>query len=429
MRKSTYQDALSRLESTAAASNISQEVIESLRHPKSVLSTTLSLRMNNGATRYFPAYRCRYNNMLGPTKGGIRFHAGVDQDEVTALALWMTIKCAVLDLPFGGAKGGIRVDPKQLEPMELERLARNYMRSMATFIGPDVDIPAPDVNTNARIMGWMLSEYEVIYQQRIPSVITGKPLCLGGSQGREEATGRGAYHCVEGLLKKLDRDPSELKVAIQGFGNAGQHIAHLLQEAGCRIVALSDSAGGIYSSRGFDTRSVARDKEKTRRIRGIYCDKSVCEAMPHDQISNEELLTLDVDLLVPAALDGVVHSENARDIQANYILEVANGPVRADAEDVLVDKGVVIVPDVLTNAGGVTVSYFEWVQNRQGYPWDLETVRSRLEDHMISAFDTVWDEAERRDCSLRDAAYTVALRRIGLSMESHGTQEYFQNGE
>ncbi|MEX1033685.1 MAG: Glu/Leu/Phe/Val dehydrogenase [Cellvibrionaceae bacterium] len=429
MTQSTYQDALSRLESIAAAAAIAPEVLDSLLHPKSLLCTTLSLRMNNGSMRYFRAYRCHYNNVLGPTKGGIRFHPGVNQDEVTALALWMTIKCAVLGLPYGGAKGGIQVDPKQLEPMELERLARNYMRSMAHFIGPDTDIPAPDVNTNARIMGWMLSEYEAIYQTRAPAVITGKPICLGGSEGREEATGRGAFHCVEALLKKLDRSADELTVAIQGFGNAGQHIAHLLQDAGCKIVAISDSQGAIYSARGFDTHSIARTKARTRSLQAVYCDTSVCEAVEHDRISNEELLALDVDLLVPAALDGVIHRDNVDTIRAGYILEVANGPIRADAEATLVDKGIVIMPDVLANAGGVTVSYFEWVQNRQGYPWDLETVRERLKEHMTRAFDAVWEEAERRNCPLRDGAYAVALHRIALSMESHGTQEYFQNSE
>ncbi|MCW8194410.1 Glu/Leu/Phe/Val dehydrogenase [Proteobacteria bacterium 005FR1] len=429
MSKSTYQDALSRLESTAAAAGTSPEVVESLRHPKSILSTTLSVRMDDGRMRYFPAYRCHYNNILGPSKGGIRFHPAVDQDEVTALALWMTIKCAVLGLPYGGGKGGVQVDPKRLTPMELERLSRHYMRSMADFIGPELDIPAPDVNTNARIMGWMLSEYEVIHKRRTPAVITGKPICLGGSEGREEATGRGAFHCVEALLKRIGRNASEMTVAIQGFGNAGQHIAQLLQDVGCTIVAISDSRGGIYSSSGFDTYSIAREKERSRIVRGVYCDKSVCEAVPHEQISNEELLALDVDLLIPAALDGVIHRGNADSVRADYILEVANGPVRADAEDILMNKGVVIVPDVLVNAGGVTVSYFEWVQNRQGYPWDLSTVRSRLESHMITAFDEVWNEAEQRRCTLRDAAYALALRRIELSMKSLGTQEYFQNGE
>ena len=296
--------ALARLERIARQADVSEEVVEALEHPEATLTATLPVRMDDGATRYFTAHRCRYNDVLGPNKGGIRYHPEVSLEEVQALAFWMTIKCAVAGLPYGGGKGGVRVDPKQLSPLELERLSRAYMRAMADFVGPDKDIPAPDVYTNARIMGWMRDEYETIQRVKAPGVITGKPLSLGGSLGREEATGRGAYLLIRELVRRRGLEPRKMRVAIQGFGNAGYHVARLLEGDGYRIVGISDSKGAIYSDEGFDVESLYKHKSATRTLSGVYCEGSVCEFIDYETLSNEELLALDVDLLVPAALGG-----------------------------------------------------------------------------------------------------------------------------
>tara|TARA_R110002167_G_scaffold46366_1_gene138475 strand:+ start:6915 stop:8210 length:1296 start_codon:yes stop_codon:yes gene_type:complete len=424
-----FEDALKRVRQLSANASIEQEVVESLMQPKALLKASLPVRMDDGSTRYFTGYRCRYNDILGPTKGGVRYHPQVSQAEVQALALWMTIKCALLGLPFGGSKGGVNVQPKELSPMELERLSRAYVRAMADFIGPDVDIPAPDVYTNARIMGWMMDEYEAIKRVRVPAVITGKPIPLGGSLGRDEATGRGAYLCIRQLAAKRGWQPEGMRVAIQGFGNAAHHLGRLLQQQGYRIVAISDSKGGIFSEQGFDIDSLWAEKQASRKMRAVYCEQSVCQLIEHREISNDELLALDVDLLIPAALEGVITAANVDSIRAKTIIEVANGPIETDAEVVLEARGVSIVPDVLANAGGVTVSYFEWVQNRSGYPWTLEQVRERLEQYMQQAFERVWQVAEADSISLRSAAYTSALQRISQATTAHGTREYFSNGD
>ena len=427
MTDSIFQDALVRVRQYGESAGVSHEVIESLMHPLSMLTATLPVRMDNGSKQYFTGYRCRYNNILGPTKGGVRFHPNVSMLEVQALALWMTIKCAVAGLPYGGAKGGIIVDPKHLSPMELERLSRAYVRAMADFIGPQTDIPAPDIYTNDRIMGWMMNEYEAIKRIKAPDVMTGKPVRLGGSLGRGDATGRGAYLCIQELSRKHQLDPKKTTVAVQGFGNGGYHVARLLHDAGYRIVAISDSKGGIYSPEGFDVASIYEDKQRTRLVRAVYCEQSVCEIVEHDAISNEELLELDVDILIPAALEGVITENNVAAIKAKYIVEVANGPILSNADAVIEEKGIEVVPDVLANAGGVVVSYFEWVQNRQGFKWTLEDVHTRLQAIIIEAFNEVWDFAREHNLSLRGAAYALAIRRIGEAVEAHGTRDYFSN--
>lgn len=427
MSDSIFEDALNRVRQYGESAGVSGDVIESLMHPHSMMRATLPVRMDDGATRYFKGYRCRYNKTLGPTKGGIRFHPDVSLEEIQALALWMTIKCAVVGLPYGGGKGGVIVDPKELSPMELERLSRAYVRAMADFIGPHVDIPAPDVYTNARIMGWMMDEYEAIKRIKAPGVITGKPVRLGGSLGRDDATGRGAYLCVVELSKKRKLDPAKTTVAVQGFGNGGYHVARLLQDAGYKIVAISDSKGAIYSSAGFDVASIHEEKQRTRRVRAVYCHQSVCELIEHDAISNDELLELDVDILIPAALEGVITESNAANIKARYIIEVANGPILSGADPILQEKGIEVVPDVLANAGGVTVSYFEWVQNLQGISWTLDEVHTRLTAIMTNAFNDIWDLAEERGLTLRSAAYAGAIRRIGEALEAHGTRDYFSS--
>lgn len=427
MSSDVFIDALNRIKSIGEKAQVSSEVIGSLLHPRAILTTALPVRMDDGSTQYFTGYRCQYNNVLGPTKGGIRYHPKVTMSEVQALALWMTIKCAVVSLPFGGGKGGVIVDPKILSPMELERLSRAYIRAMADFIGPEIDIPAPDVYTNARIMGWMADEYEAIKRIKAPGVITGKPVRLGGSLGRDHATGRGAYLCTLELVKKSELTPEKTTVAVQGFGNGGYHTVRLLQDAGFKVVAISDSKGGIFSPNGFDVNSIYHEKQSSKKLRAVYCEQSVCELVEHEEISNEELLELDVDILIPAAVEGVITKENAPKIKAKHIIEVANGPIESDADDILEDKGIQIIPDVLANAGGVTVSYFEWIQNRTGYVWKLEEVHKRLRDIMQNSFNEVWDLAQNENRSLRDAAYTLAIRRIGEGIEAHGTRDYFNS--
>jgi len=422
---STFQDALSRVKSLAVSANINTEVIEALLHPKEMMTVSLPVRMDDGSKKYFVGYRCRYNSILGPTKGGVRFHPNVDAEEVKALALWMTIKCAIIGLPFGGGKGGITVNPKELSPMELERLSRIYIRSLADFIGPQRDIPAPDVYTNSRVMGWMMDEYESIKRIHTPDVITGKPIELGGSLGRDDATGRGAYICALELIKKMDWHPTEMTVAIQGFGNGGYHVARLLQQAGCKIVAVSDSQGAIYAEKGFDIDSLWQEKQRSKQVKAVYCSESVCEIIEHSAISHEQLLALDVDLLIPAALEGVINKHNATNIRAKAIIEIANGPILSEADTILHDKGIKVVPDVLANAGGVTVSYFEWVQNRSGQIWTLDEVQHKLKEKMTTAFEIIWQRAEKEQRTLRESAYITALRHISSAIEAHGTRQYF----
>jgi glutamate dehydrogenase (NADP+) len=427
MGTNVFTDSLNRIQSIGEDARVSGEVILSLMHPRATLTAALPVRMDDGSTEYFTGFRCQYNNVLGPTKGGIRYHPDVTMDEVQALALWMTIKCALVGLPFGGGKGGIIVDPKTLSPMELERLSRAYVRAMADFIGPDNDIPAPDVYTNARIMGWMADEYEAIKRIKAPGVITGKPVRLGGIVGRDHATGYGAYLCTLELAKKQQLAPEKTTVAVQGFGNCGYHTARFLQNAGFSVVAVSDSKGGIFSPKGFDVDSIYQEKQRSKQLRAVYCEHSVCELLDHDTVSNDELLKLDVDILIPAAIEGVINRKNATDIKAKHIVEVANGPIESDADDILVDRGIKIVPDVLANAGGVTVSYFEWVQNRNGLVWDLEQVHQRLGSVMLNAFKAVWELAEKEQRSLRNAAYALAMMHIGEAVEAHGTRDYFNN--
>lgn len=420
-----YEDALNALARISKSANLDKEVIDSLQCPKSMMTVCLPVRMDDGSKQHFRAFRCQYNDILGPTKGGIRYHPDVSAEEVSALALWMTIKCAAVELPYGGGKGGIVVDPKSLSPMELERLSRAYVRAMADFIGPETDIPAPDVYTNARIMGWMADEYQAIKRVKSPGVITGKPVSLGGSLGRDDATGRGAYICILHLAEKLGLTPENTRIAVQGFGNGGYHCARLLQQAGFKIVAISDSKGAIYSESGFDVPSIHQQKQITRQLQGVYCKGSVCEMVEFDHISNDELLKLDVDILIPAALEGAITAENAADIKAKYIVEIANGPITNEADAMLDEAGKTIIPDVLANAGGVTVSYFEWAQNRQGFAWTLEEVQQRLHDRMTLAFDKIWQLAKSENRSLRNATYTIALRNISEAMHAHGTRDYF----
>lgn len=427
-RPDVFADAVSRLERIGEQAGVASELIDTLRTPRSTHIATLPVRMDDGTTRHFQGFRCRYSDVLGPAKGGIRYHPEVTQAEVQALALWMTLKCAVAQIPFGGGKGGVAVDPKRLSRLELERLSRAYMRAMADVIGPDQDVPAPDVYTNERIMGWMADEYQEIRRAKAPSVITGKPIELGGSLGRDEATGRGAFLVLQDLAKRRGLSPPDTRVAIQGFGNAGSQVGRLLQEAGYRVVAVSDSKGGVFAETGLDVDALHRAKQSSCGLGQVYCEDSVCSCCGPtvaEQITNAELLELEVEVLIPAALEGVITPDNVDRIQASIVLEVANGPVRSEADARLEEREILVVPDILANAGGVVVSYFEWVQNRHGYRWTLPEVRDRLQSIMATAFEDLWTVAQEEGVSLRHAAYATALRRLEAAVAAQGTREYF----
>lgn len=427
-----FEQAVERMVSMGEQAGIADNVLASFSRPKALMYASLPVRMDDGSTQYFDAFRCHYSQMLGPGKGGIRFHPAVHAEEIIALGLWMTIKCALVKLPFGGAKGGVAVDPKALSRLELERLSRGYMRAMAEFVGPDKDIPAPDVYTNDRIMGWMRDEYEVMRGAKFPAVITGKPLSLGGIEGRAEATGRGAFYCIEFLRNKEGRLAEDLTVAVQGFGNAGYHVASLLAKAGYKVVAISDSQGGIYCADGLDVELVHERKVSTHHVRGHYASTPVsscedCDA--YASISNEELLALDVDILVPAALENAITCDNVDNVRAKWVVEVANGPLSIDADRALFARGTVVLPDVLANSGGVIVSYFEWVQNRAGYPWTLDDVQARLRERLEQVFEEMWQyQHQKEGVSLRQAAYAGAMLHLQEVLKMKGTKEYFSSG-
>ncbi|GCL46307.1 glutamate dehydrogenase (NADP+) [Microcystis aeruginosa NIES-3806] len=427
MSKSLFTDASSRLERALKYVSISDDAIERLKYPKASLSVSIPVRMDNGTLRIFQGYRVRYDDTRGPGKGGVRYHPNVNIDEVQSLAFWMTFKCALLDLPFGGAKGGITLNPKELSKAELERLSRGYIEGIADFIGPDVDILAPDVYTNEMIMGWMMDQYSIIQRKISPAVVTGKPLTMGGSRGRDTATGTGAFHVIHSLLPKLDKKPANTTVAVQGFGNAGAVVADLLAKAGYQVVAVSDSQGGIYREKGLDIASIRDYKQEHRGITAIYCEDTVCNIVEHEAISNEELLALDVDILIPAALENQITAENADRVRAKYIFEVANGPTTSEADRILESKGILVFPDILVNAGGVTVSYFEWVQNRSGLYWRLNEINERLKERMVTEAEKVWSFAQEFDISLRNAAYAQAITRLGEALDAKGTRDYYQN--
>lgn len=423
------ESALSRLDGALPYAAIDEETLLRLKHPHAVMEVALPIRRDNGELSIFTGYRVQYDNSLGPTKGGIRFHPNVCLDEVKTLAFWMTCKCAVLNLPFGGAKGGVTCDPKQLSRLEVERLSRTYIEQMFHFIGPKRDIPAPDLYTNARIMGWMMDEYSKIRNEFTPEVITGKPIPLGGSLGRDDATGRGAYYCIKELERIKNWNPQDITVAIQGFGNAGQHVGRLLHEDGYQIVAVSDSKGGIYSSRGFNLPSLIQGKEQSKKVMAVYCEGSVCEMVDATQLSNAELLELDVDLLIPAALENQITKENACRIKAKHIVELANGPITPEADRILFDKNCFVVPDILANAGGVTVSYFEWVQNRSGYFWPESQVQEELKKKMTHEFNLIYEMMLEKKLDMRTVSYIHALNRIGLAVNAQGTHSFFSENE
>jgi glutamate dehydrogenase (NADP+) len=427
MSYSLLADASIRLEKALKYVSISEDASERLKYPKSSLIVSIPVRMDDGSLRIFPGYRVRYDDTRGPGKGGVRYHPSVCLDEVQSLAFWMTFKCALLNLPFGGAKGGITVNPKELSKAELERLTRGYIEAIADFIGPDVDILAPDVYTNEIIMGWIMDQYSIIRRRISLGVVTGKPLTMGGSKGRNTATATGAFYAIKTILPKFEQFPENTSVAVQGFGKVGAVIAELLAKAGYKVVAVSDSQGGIYAERGLDIPSVREYKQKHTTVKGVYCQDSVCNIVEHQTITNEELLTLDVDVLIPAALEKQITSENASNVKAKFIFEIANGPLTSDADSILEQKGVYVFPDILLNAGGVTVSYLEWVQNRSGLYWSLQEVQQRLKKRMVEETEKTWSIAREFNVSMRTAAYIHALNRLNEAMDAKGTRDYYSN--
>ena len=409
--------ALLRLDEAAAHVALDPDVLEKLKYPRETTKVRLMIRMDDGSRKSFMAWRCRYDDTRGPTKGGIRFHPDSTAEEVETLAFWMTFKCAVMNLPYGGGKGAVRVDSHALSKAELERLSRAYIQAFAKIIGPDRDIPAPDVYTNSMIMGWMADEYASIVGESAPAVITGKPISLGGSLGRDDATARGGYYLVRRLADQLGLKPGA-RVAVQGFGNAGQHIARLLAADGYRIVAASDSKGAIRCADGLDVAALLAAKS-----RGSLT--ALAGAHGITALSAEDLIAVDCDILVPAALEDMIHARNADRVKARVVLELANGPITPEADAILEQKKVVVLPDILANAGGVTVSYFEWVQNRQGFYWPVEEVHERLKAMMEREGEAVWAIARDRGISLRSAAYVHALARLANAIQAHGTQQFF----
>ena len=416
--ESLLDRALQRLEAAASQLHIDPDVLEKLKYPRETLKVRLMIRMDDGSRKSFLAWRCRYDDTRGPTKGGIRFHPESSEAEVETLAFWMTFKCAVMNLPYGGGKGAVQVDPRRLSKAELERLSRAYIQAFARILGPDRDIPAPDVYTNSMIMGWMADEYAQIVGQHQPAVITGKPIALGGSLGRGDATARGGYYLVRHLADDLGLNGT-MRIAVQGFGNAGQHIARLLAADGHKIVAVSDSDGAVASSAGLHVDMLMEAKANGKSV------ASTAGRGGHEKLAPEELVGADCDLLVPAALENMIHAGNAGSVKATLVLELANGPVTAEADAILAKNGTVVLPDILANAGGVTVSYFEWVQNRQGFYWTEDEIHERLCAIVEREGRAIWNVSREKTITMRTAAYVHALGRLAEAIEAHGTQSFF----
>ena len=402
---------MAKAEEASGAAGLIYKELEILKTPQRIIEVAVPVVMDDGQLKVFTGYRIQHNNIRGPYKGGLRFHPKVDLDEVSSLAFWMTIKCAVADLPYGGAKGGITVDPKKLSRGELERLTRSYTRAVALFVGPDKDIPAPDVYTNPQIMAWFMDEYSKIKGRNVPAVVTGKPVEIGGSLGRDIATAQGGFYVLEMIYKKLKIKKNHAAAAIHGFGNAGMNFAKIASEAGYKVAAVSDSKGGIYNEKGLDIKKVIEHKEKTGSVINFSGAKN---------ITNEKLLELPVKILVPAALERVITAKNAERIKAGIILELANGPTTPEADEKLYKKGILVAPDVLVNSGGVIVSYFEWVQNIRHFYWDLEKVNDRLKQQITKAFAAVWAAKEKYNIDMRLAAYIVAIEKLGKALKARG---------
>lgn len=402
-----FLNAMKQLDNAAKVMNLDANMHEVLKQPERILEVAIPVKMDSGETKVFTGFRSQYNNALGPYKGGIRYHWNVSKEEVMALSFWMMIKCAAVNIPMGGGKGGVIVNPKEMSSQELERLSRGYVQKLWRNIGSDKDVPAPDVYTTPQIMGWMRDEYQKLVGHDDPGVITGKTIEDGGSEVRGYSTAQGGAYCVDELAKKLSLTPNETTVAVQGYGNAGSFMAKILYKMGYKIVAVSDSKGGIYNENGFDPEAVSKYKAEHKSVVGFE------EAQ---EVSNEAILELDVDILVPAALENVITKENAENISAKAIVELANGPTTPEADKILAERNIIVVPDVLANAGGVTVSYFEWDQNIKGEHWSEPDVLKKLEDVMRKAFIEIWETKEKYTVDMRTSAFVKAIERVTEKM-------------
>jgi glutamate dehydrogenase len=381
-----------------------------LKEPLRLLTVRIPVKMDDGTTKVFTGYRAQHSDAVGPTKGGVRFHPMVSEEEVKALSMWMTLKCGIVDLPYGGGKGGIICDPRQMSMGELERLSRGYVRAISQVVGPTKDIPAPDVFTNAQIMAWMMDEYSRMDEFNSPGFITGKPIVLGGSQGRDRATAEGVTIVIQEAAKKRGLDMKDVRVVIQGFGNAGSFLAKFMSDLGVKVIGISDAYGALHDPNGLDIDYLLDRRDSFGTVTTLF----------ENTITNKELLELDCDILVPAAIENQITAENAHNIKADIVVEAANGPTTAEATKILTERGILLVPDVLASAGGVTVSYFEWVQNNQGYYWTEEEVREKLYRKMVDAFENVYTTATNRNINMRLAAYMVGVRRTAEASRFRG---------
>ncbi len=404
-------NARAYFEAAADRLGLNQNIKDILQRTERELMVNIPVNMDDGSVQVFEGYRVQHNSARGPYKGGIRYHPQVSMDEVRALAALMTWKCSVADIPYGGGKGGITCEPADLSTRELEQLTRNFVRAIRPIIGPRTDIPAPDVNTNATVMAWIVDEYSSLEGQAVPEIVTGKPILMGGSLGRREATGYGVARTALEVLSLLGRSPEATTVAVQGFGNVGSWAAERLYRAGCKIIAISDVSGGYFNPEGFDIDDVMRYQETSPR--GLLQGYPDCS----QKITNEELLSLEVNMLIPAALENQLHSGNAGEVKAEIIVEGANGPTTLLADKILYERGTIIVPDILANAGGVTVSYFEWVQNLYGFAWEFDDVINKMDSKMVTNLKNVWEMSQDEDISLREAAFTIAIKRVVESMK------------
>lgn len=414
-RSNPFRIAQQQFDTAAELLGLPEGIRAVLRVPQRELTVNFPVKFDNGSTKVFTGYRVQHNLGRGPVKGGIRYHPAVDIDEVRALAMWMTWKCALVNIPYGGAKGGVVVDPKQLSNSELERLTRRFATEISILLGPEKDIPAPDVNTNAQIMAWIMDTISMHRGYTVPAVITGKPVNVGGSLGRVEATGRGVSLMVREVARRLERPLEGMRVVVQGFGNVGSTAAFLLNKMGCKVIGISDATGGYYCGSGLDIPGmrIFTDRHSFRLLEGY-------NAAGVERIGGDELLELECDVLIPAALENQIHERNADRIRAKLIVEGANGPTTPDADNILAERGVPVVPDILANAGGVIVSYFEWVQGLQEFFWDEQDVNQKLERIIVGAFDQVWAMASARKLPLRTAAYLLSVQRVADANNTRG---------
>jgi glutamate dehydrogenase len=387
-----------------------QEMYELLKEPLRMLTVRIPVRMDDGSVKIYTGYRAQHNDAVGPTKGGVRFHPEVDEEEVKALSMWMSLKCGIVDLPYGGGKGGIICDPRTMSMSELESLSRGYVRAISQIVGPTKDIPAPDVYTNSQIMAWMMDEYSILREYDSPGFITGKPIVLGGSQGREKATAQGVVICIEEAAKKRGIDIKGARVIVQGFGNAGSFLAKFMHDAGAKVIGISDAYGALYNPDGLDIDYLLDRRDSFGTVTTLF----------ENTITNAELLELDCDILVPAAISNQITAKNAHNIKAKIVVEAANGPTTLEATKTLTDRGILLVPDVLASSGGVTVSYFEWVQNNQGYYWSEEEVNEKLHKVLVKSFNNVYDTAQQRNVNMRLAAYMVGVRKMSEASRYRG---------